>query len=59
MREDIGNLEEFPVATSYLTPAILRGAFAFGKGWLTGSDEIRPNTKLQPVLMDYYQRDWR
>jgi hypothetical protein len=59
MWEKLGRMEEFAVVTPYLTPETLRGAFAFGKGWLSGSDAIKPNTKLQPVLMDYYQRDWR
>jgi spermidine synthase len=59
VRDALGNLKGFRVETSYVTPEILRGAFAFGKGWLSGVDGIKPNTKLQPVLMDYYQRDWR
>jgi len=60
MKDKIHNLKEFPVETSYLTRETLKGAFAFGKGWLESTpDIIKPNTKLHPVLVEYYQRDWK
>jgi spermidine synthase len=60
MKGRVHNLAELPVMTSYLTPETMRGAFAFGKGLLEiRGEDIKPNTKLQPVLLEYYQRDWK
>lgn len=52
-------LDRLPVRTSYMTKETMKGAFAFGVGWLDSEQEVLPNTKLQPVLLHYYQRDWR
>lgn len=59
MRERIFRCDRFAVRTSYLTPETMRGAFAFGRGWLQSARVIEPNTKLRPVLLNYYQRDWK
>ena len=52
-------LDRLPVRTSYMTKETMKGAFAFGIGWLDSEQEVLPNTKLQPVLLHYYQRGWR
>ncbi len=56
------DLTSLDIATRYLTPDSLRAAFVFGKGWLESTDSadaIEPNTKLRPVLIEYYKKAWR
>ncbi|MEM7550193.1 MAG: polyamine aminopropyltransferase [Bacteroidota bacterium] len=52
-------LETMPVAVSYLTPGVLRGAFEFGRGWFDGAGSVRANTQMRPVILDYDRRSWR
>jgi spermidine synthase len=53
-------LERLPVETRYLTPELLRASFLFGKGWLDeGASELSANTKLNPVMVNYYREAWR
>ncbi|SEH09226.1 polyamine aminopropyltransferase [Candidatus Venteria ishoeyi] len=52
--QNVHQLPEFSVATRYLTPQRMRAAFAFGKGMLTQPPWLRPNSKMQPVIMAYY-----
>ena len=55
----IHSQDQLMVPTTYLTMEIMKGAFAFGKSWLESDRKIVPNTKLQPVLLRYYQRHWK
>jgi spermidine synthase len=44
---------DFDVPTRFLTPAVFRGAMAFGKGMLTARHS-EVNTLMHPVLLDLY-----
>lgn len=55
-RHQVDRLEAMPIETRYLTPDVLRGAFAFGKGWPPDPDPVRANTRLRPELIRYYRR---
>ena len=57
MRQRIFAQNRFSVETAYLTPEVMHAAFAFGKGWLESAQEVQPNSKFRPVLLQYYQRD--
>ena len=54
MRLGLSHLDRIPVETHYLTPETIDAAFVFGKGRLTGDEDLLPNTKLRPVIMHYY-----
>ncbi|MFC1587851.1 polyamine aminopropyltransferase [Planctomycetota bacterium] len=57
MKQRLCKLQSFQVPTRYLTVELLPSAFAFGKGWLD-TEEIRPNSKLRPVILKYYRIAW-
>ncbi|MEE9382101.1 MAG: polyamine aminopropyltransferase [Nannocystaceae bacterium] len=58
VNQKIDALERITVHTEFLTAALLRGSFAFGKRWLL-ADNIRPNTKMRPRLVEYARRAWQ
>jgi spermidine synthase len=57
-RRHLTGLERLEVETFWLTPEVLAGTFAFGQGWLEAAD-IRPNTKIHPVIVSYYREAWK
>ena len=59
VRSAVRGVEHLRVQTLYMTPEIMHAAFVFGKGWLESGQAVEPNTKLHPVLLQYYQRDWK
>ncbi len=60
MRRRLNRLQAIDVSTRYLTPATLRAAFVFGRGWLKPATPIEVNTKMRPVLPRYYAASqWR
>ncbi|MBM81635.1 MAG: spermidine synthase [Planctomycetaceae bacterium] len=56
MKARIKELKQFAVPTTHLTPEVLGAAFIFGKDWQNLEEVILPNTKMQPVVMQYYRR---
>ena len=59
MRSRIKLLPDFESPTSHLTPELLMAATVFGKQWENFDEEIRANTKMQPVVMHYYSRSFQ
>ena len=59
LRQKIQSLQRFQVPTAFLTPAGLRASLAFGKGRLEPLAPIRINTRMRPVIVNYYRRSWR
>ena len=47
-----------PVDTAFLTPRLLCAAFEFGKGWIS-FEHIRFNTKMRPMILDYFRKGWQ
>lgn len=56
IRARLSSLPRIEVETSYLTPQRLWAALAFGKNALRPHPGLLANTKLRPVLVDYYRR---
>ena len=56
MRDRLRNLITLPVQTDYVTCETIDAAFVFGKNRLQGDQDLLPNTKLRPVIMDYYRQ---
>ena len=59
MLRRIGSVRQFTVETPYLTAEVQRAAFVFGKGALDPEEPVRINTKMRPVLVDYYRKSWK
>ena len=59
MRARLGAVRAYPVETGYITPEVQKAAFTFGKGALVPAEPVRINTKMRPVLVDYYRKSWR
>ena len=57
LRRRIESLEEIAVPTRHLTPELLHAATHFGREWLESDEPIEANTRLRPVLFEYYS-DW-
>lgn len=54
IRQKLANLRRIPVPTRYLTPAVIRQAFVFGKDRLeTNKTDI--STLMRPRVLDYYR----
>lgn len=49
---------EHSARTAFITPALARSAFLFGKGMLDAPTSVRINTKMRPVLVEYYRDSW-
>ncbi|MAE72230.1 MAG: spermidine synthase [Gemmatimonadetes bacterium] len=58
MRERLGQIRHLPIETTYVTPELLRASVVFGRDRLATGD-IRPNTKMRPVILDYHRRAWK
>jgi len=58
LRREVRAIESFDVPTRFLTPGVLAGQTEFGRGWLDPETPIEPNTKMNPVLVRYYQEAW-
>ncbi len=59
MRARIAAVTELAVPTRYLTPDLLRASFVFGRDALVPPPDLRPNTKMRPVITAYYNRGFR
>ena len=59
LADAVREVRSLPVRTDHVTPALLRGAFDFGRGELELPPDLRPNTVMQPVLVQYHRRAWR
>ncbi|MEM7754345.1 MAG: polyamine aminopropyltransferase [Planctomycetota bacterium] len=56
----VRGLRRFAAPTDAITPDVLAAALAFPDGWVdTGTETIRPNTQMRPVLVEYHRRSWR
>lgn len=58
-REALADVATLPVGVRYVTPDVIAAATAFPRGWLDPDGELRPNTKMRPVMAAYYRRGWR
>lgn len=56
LRERVANWGPLRVTTEHANKAVLKAAFAFPPRWLEKPADLRPNTKLRPVIFEYYQR---
>ena len=54
----LASLDTLRVETGYATPAVLAAAFEFGEGLVDRTGEIRANTKMRPVILEYERRSW-
>lgn len=59
IRDTIDKLEHLPVETRFVTPDVIKSSFVFGKTQLQTDRPIRPNTRLNPVVMHYHSHDYR
>ena len=57
-RRRFGEMRNLPVKTDYVSPDLLQASFVFGRNQLKPRYPIRVNTKMIPVLVDYYRRAW-
>jgi spermidine synthase len=53
------SLDGLKVEMRYLTPALIRAALDFGKGWLDPESEIMVNSFLNPVIIEYFREAWK
>ena len=56
MRQRFSDDLTFSVATSYLNKEKAAAVFAFGREQLTPRAGLLDNSKLRPVLIDYYRK---
>ncbi len=52
-------VDRFAVEPRFLTPEVQKAAFVFGRDQLQTTQTVRVNTKMRPVLVDYYRKSWR
>ena len=57
IKSSIENLAEIRVETKFVTPDVIKSSFIFGKNQLQTDHDVRPNTRLNPVVMHYHSRD--
>ncbi len=57
--EKLMELETLPIELSYLTPETIQASFVFGKGAFVSKTRIDANTKMRPVVVDYYKKAWK
>lgn len=58
LQQRLKNLEQFDVATDFITPELLSASFAFGKGELSVETPCI-NTLMQPCLLHHYiEKSW-
>ena len=59
IHESISLLDEIVVETKFVTPDVIKSSFVFGKSQLNTDHDVRPNTRLNPVVMHYHRRDYQ
>lgn len=57
--EKIMSMKTTPVKTRYITPDLIRSSLVFPRKWLEKMDEVKVNTRMNPVLVSYYNSAWK
>ena len=57
-RERLRRLDALPVDDGFTTRALLRGAFAFPKGYFNGRADIAPSRLTDAAVYRYYRQGW-
>lgn len=53
------NIDNLIDTTEFVTPEVIASSTVFGKGWLTPDFQIEPNSKMHPVILQYFRHAWR
>lgn len=59
MKQRIRSQASIPVKTNFLSRNMLVASFVFGKNLDKGRNDIRINTKMNPILSHYYRESWK
>ncbi len=59
IKAKIADMAKISVSTIFITAEVLRASFVFGKNYFSGGEEIRINTKMNPILVHYYKNSWK